>query len=192
MNGSPFFFNHASMSTTHWEADFIAWTRVYDSHTLQLFRQYPSKSFVPTMYREFFPHSPAAAHSGQCSSSSEHPTFKLFLTGRSKDLTWIHFVADHFSPSMTGQLPCRLFGSVVALTWRLKKSRASPLLGFTARKKKKTVNGEGSGFYIIVRCIRTKKSAFNLQKNGHEMFDRNHDSKASSHDQLDEILNYKH
>jgi len=36
---------------------------------------------------------------------------------------------------MTGQLPWRLSGSGTPLTWRLKKSTASPFTGFTATSK---------------------------------------------------------
>ena len=35
---------------------------------------------------------------------------------------------------MTGQLPCKLKGSVVASGCKLKNSSASPFLGFTAKK----------------------------------------------------------
>lgn len=100
----------------------------YTAHTLQLLRQEPGESLVPTMYSGFFAHSPVAAQPGHLSSSSWHSSVFCSPNGR----TWIHFVADHFSPSMTGQLPCRLFLSVVALGWRLKNSKASPFTGFTA------------------------------------------------------------
>jgi hypothetical protein len=108
---------------------------VQASQIPQLLRQNPRVSLVPTMYVGFLWHSPIAAHLGQSSLSSEHGASVLTSGGLSNDLTWIHFVADHFSPSITGQLPWRLPVSAVALTWRLKNSSASPFFGFTARRR---------------------------------------------------------
>lgn len=85
------------------------------------------------MYSGFFSHSPLRAHDVQLGSSSTHSLVDL-ACGFSKDRTWIHLVADHFSPSMTGQLPCRLVLSVVASGWRLKNNSASPFLGFTVQR----------------------------------------------------------
>lgn len=105
-------------------------TYSYQEQTLQLFLQWPTESSEPTMYRGFFSHSPLTAHWEQFGFWSLHS----LLDGVSKDLTWIHLVADHFSPSITGQLPCKLRGSVVALRCRLKNNNASPFPGFTAYK----------------------------------------------------------
>jgi hypothetical protein len=93
------------------------------------------------MYFAFLKHSPTAAHLGHISLSSEHGKSVITSGGLSNDRTWIHFVADHFSPSTTGQLAWRLLGSVVALTWRLKNSSASPFLGFTAKEQETIVLG---------------------------------------------------
>ena len=110
----------------------------YSAHTLQLFRQNPGASLVPTIQLGFLAHSPTAAHWGQRALSSSHPSDEpACLTGRSNDLTWIHLVADHFWPSMTGQLPCKLSESVVASGWRLKNSKASPLTGLTVERTNK-------------------------------------------------------
>jgi hypothetical protein len=49
-------------------------------------------------------------------------------------IKWSYMRADHFSPSITGQLPWRLLVSIVALTCKLKKSSASPFFGFTAMR----------------------------------------------------------
>lgn len=85
----------------------------------------------------FFWHSPSEAHWGQLLSSSVHSSpsdddddtdIEYFRT--SKAFARIHLVADHFSPSTTGQLPWRLLLSVVALRWRLKRSNAFPLMAF--------------------------------------------------------------
>lgn len=83
-------------------------------HTLQLFLQYPRVLLDPTIYRGFFLHSPAFAHTTQFKSSSTQSSSSGSFSGLSKFLTWIHLVADHFSPSMTGQLPCKLVESVDA------------------------------------------------------------------------------
>lgn len=81
------------------------------------------------MYTGFLVHSPRAAHLSQLSFSSVQfpPSAKIL----SKEFTCIHFVADHFSPSITGHPAWRLLGSGTALGRRLKKRRASPLRGFT-------------------------------------------------------------
>ena len=44
-----------------------------------------------------------------------------------------HFVADHFSPVMTGHEPCRLAGSNVPSGRMLQNSTASPFFGLTAK-----------------------------------------------------------
>lgn len=86
------------------------------------------------MYSGFFVHSPSAAHLSQLSFSSvQFPWLVIIL---SKEATWIHFVADHFSPSITGHPAWRLPWSVVASGWRLKNRRAFPRFGLT----KKNVN----------------------------------------------------
>lgn len=87
------------------------------------------------MYKGFFLHSPLRAHAGQFGSSSTHSLVARLDGNESKERTWIHLVADHFSPSMTGQLPCKLVLSVVASGWRLKNSRASPFIGFTVQTR---------------------------------------------------------
>lgn len=85
-------------------------------------------------------HSPSAAHLSQLALLSvQSPPSSTILSNES---TWIHFVADHFSPSMTGQPLWRLTGSGIAFVWRLKKRRASPLRGFTVYfqdENKKTI-----------------------------------------------------
>lgn len=106
-------------------------------HILQLFLHVPQQSGVPNMNTGFFWHSPVAAHWEQLSSSSVHSSpsdddddddndNEYFRT--SKAFTRIHLVADHFSPSTTGQLPWRLLLSVAELRWRLKRSSAFPLM----------------------------------------------------------------
>jgi hypothetical protein len=77
-------------------------------------------------------HSPRAAHFSQLSFSSvQLPRVWCTL---SNDATRIHFVADHFSPFMTGHPAWRLTESVVPSGLRLKKRRASPLRGFTGEE----------------------------------------------------------
>lgn len=74
-------------------------------------------------------HSPREAHLWQLSCWSEQsPPAPTVLSNES---TWIHFVADHFSPSITGHPAWRLSVSGVAVVWRLKNRSASPLRGFT-------------------------------------------------------------
>lgn len=51
-----------------------------------------------------------------------HLAFCMF-EDRPKFCTWIHFVADHFSPFVVGQLPWRLVGSVVPSGCRLKQKQ---------------------------------------------------------------------
>ena len=113
-----------------------------EEQTLQLLRQNPREPGDPTMYRWFFTHSPAAAQAGQLTSRST----QLAVNGvPSKGLTWIHLVADHFSPSMTAQLPCRLAESAVPSWSRLKNNSASPFLGFTVwmhEKRRETLKSE--------------------------------------------------
>ncbi|CAL1397049.1 unnamed protein product [Linum trigynum] len=83
------------------------------------------------MYSGFLVHSPRAAHLSQLSFwSVQFPPTSTFLSNES---TWIHFVADHFSPSITGQPAWRLLVSGMAVGSRLKNNSASPLRGFTAR-----------------------------------------------------------
>jgi hypothetical protein len=84
------------------------------------------------MYSGFFMHSPRAAHFAQLSFSSvQLPRVWCTL---SNEATRIHFVADHFSPFMTGHPAWRLIESVVPSGLRLKKRRASPLRGFTGEE----------------------------------------------------------
>lgn len=74
-------------------------------------------------------HSPRAAHLSQLSCwSVQSPPAPTVLSNES---TWIHFVADHFSPSITGHPAWRLRVSGIAFGWRLKNRSASPLRGFT-------------------------------------------------------------
>ena len=49
-----------------------------------------------------------------------------------KPCTWIHFVADHFSPLVVGQLPCRLEGSVVPSGCKLHTKQAAEHAGAKA------------------------------------------------------------
>ena len=123
------------------------------AETDQFFRQEPVEALVPTMYSGFFAHSPAAAHLGHISSSSWQPPVLAFGKPEDQDRTWIHFVADHFSPSMTGQLPCRLFVSVVALGWRLKNSNASPFTGLTANTKLTSQMGKLTFRQIVPKTL---------------------------------------
>lgn len=81
------------------------------------------------MYSGFFVHSPRTAHLSQLSCIFVQ--FPLGVTILSNESTWIHLVADHFSPSITGHPPWRLNGSGIASGWRLKNNKASPFLGFT-------------------------------------------------------------
>jgi hypothetical protein len=65
----------------------------------------------------------------------QFPPASTFLSNES---TWIHFVADHFSPSITGHPAWRLLMSGTAVGCRLKKKSAPPLRGFTECADKKT------------------------------------------------------
>ena len=85
------------------------------------------------MYFGFFTHSPLFAQSPQLGLSSWQMAGSRY--GGSKEPTWIHLVADHFSPSTTGQPVCREAVSKEASGFMLKKRRASPLRGFTAFEK---------------------------------------------------------
>lgn len=81
------------------------------------------------MYSGLLVHSPSAAHLSQLACwSAQSPPAPTVLSNES---TWIHFVADHFSPSITGHPAWRLSVSGVAFGWRLKNRSASPLRGFT-------------------------------------------------------------
>jgi hypothetical protein len=60
----------------------------------------------------FLSHSPKKAHSAHCGCVSLQPLGSTGLGGvPPKGATWIHLVADHFSPDRVGQLPWRLAGS---------------------------------------------------------------------------------
>ena len=78
------------------------------SHVLQDFLHDDS------MYLGFFGHSPRAAHCSQRVSASTQAPQPAFCVSADwpKGPTCIHLVADHFSPFVVGQLPCKLEASV--------------------------------------------------------------------------------
>ena len=66
-------------------------------------------------------HSPRADHSPHLSSPSMQSPHLAFCAAelRPKEPTCIHLVADHFSPFVVAQLPCKLLGSVSPSGFRL-------------------------------------------------------------------------
>ena len=107
------------------------------SHALHAHRQ--SCSMNPG----FFLHSPAFAHALHSSCLLSHPGGALGGAGADhrNGLAWIHFVAVHFSPAITGHPACMLCGSMVFSLFTDQNSKPSPFRGLTATlpcKEKKT------------------------------------------------------
>ena len=81
---------------------------------------------VVNMYPGFFVHSPKADHSLHLSSPSmQSPHLAFWAAALSPNgPTCIHLVADHFSPLVVAQLPCKLLGSTSPSGFRLQHIHA--------------------------------------------------------------------
>mmetsp|Transcript_13647 Transcript_13647/g.45112 ORF Transcript_13647/g.45112 Transcript_13647/m.45112 type:complete len:232 (+) Transcript_13647:871-1566(+) len=82
----------------------------------------------------FFRHSPAFAQALQVSCLLSHPGGACGGGGAThrNGRAWIHFVAVHFVPLMTGHPACMDLGSILFSDETLQNNNPSPFLGFTA------------------------------------------------------------